>query len=134
MKLELKRTIKTSESTIGELYVDGVFECYTLEDVVRDNGEKVYGKTAIPAGTYKVICNLSNRFQRIMPLLLNVPGFEGVRIHSGNSSLDTEGCVLVGRKVVSDNYISESKLAYSSLLPKLQTAINNGENVTITVV
>jgi hypothetical protein len=128
MKLELKRTIKTSESTIGELYVDGVFECYTLEDVVRDNGEKVYGKTAIPAGTYKVICNLSNRFQRIMPLLLNVPGFEGVRIHSGNSSLDTEGCILVGR-VKEENRIGESKLAYSHLFPQLQAA----KEISITI-
>ena len=82
MKLLLKRLHKTQNSTIGELYVDGKFECYTLEDVERK--EKIYAKTAIPKGTYQVIINMSNRFKKLMPLLLNVPNFEGVRIHTGN--------------------------------------------------
>jgi len=74
MKLEVKRKIFTDKSTIGELYIDGVFECYTLEDTVRQ-GPKVFGKTAIPTGTYKVIVNMSNRFKRLLPLLVNVPEF-----------------------------------------------------------
>ena len=134
MKLELKRIDKQKDCTIGELYVDGKFECYTLEDVVRDNGVKVDGKTAIPTGTYAVSITFSNRFQKPLPLLANVPNFVGVRIHTGNTSLDTEGCVLVGRTKASPNSIGESKLAFAHLFPQLQTAINNGEKVTITII
>jgi len=83
MKIDLVRHVFTPRSTIGSLYVDGKFECYTLEDVVR-LGEKVYGETAIPEGTYEVQITFSNRFKRDLPLLLKVPGFEGVRIHPGN--------------------------------------------------
>ena len=82
MHLVLKRQPSTSKSTSGALSIDGKFECFTLEDVVR--AKKSAGQTAIPAGTYKVIINQSNRFKRLLPLLLNVPGFEGVRIHTGN--------------------------------------------------
>lgn len=128
MKLELKRTDKQKDCTIGELYVDGKFECYTLEDVVRDNGQKVNGATAIPPGKYDLVINFSNRFQKLLPLLLNVPNFEGVRIHTGNTSQDTEGCVLVGR-VKSGNTISESKLAFAHLFPQLQAA----KSITITI-
>lgn len=67
---------------------------YTCEDVVRDH--KIPGLTAIPAGVYKVEMTYSNRFHRVMPLLLDVPGFTGIRIHAGNSSTDTDGCILVG--------------------------------------
>lgn len=89
MLITVKRLYKTELSTIGELLIDGVFECFTLEDKERD--VKIKSETAIPKGTYKVIINQSNRFKRLLPLLLNVPNFEGVRIHSGNTNHNTEG-------------------------------------------
>lgn len=119
MKIEIKRLHKGSNSVIGELTVDGVWECYTLEDVERD--VKIKCETAIPKGTYKVIINQSNRFKKLMPLLLNVPGFEGVRIHSGNTNHDTEGCILVGR-TRSKDFIGQSRKAFAQLFEKMKKA------------
>lgn len=96
MLVEVKRNFKGSEYTIGKLYIDGNYYCDTLEDVVRPTGVKISGKTAIPAGKYKVKVTWSPRFRRYLPEILNVPGFSGVRIHSGNSATDTEGCLLLG--------------------------------------
>ena len=96
MKVTVKRTFKGSEYTIGKLYIDGAYFCDTLEDVVRPTGVKIPGKTAIPAGTYKVKKTMSPRFKTILPEILNVPNFTGVRIHSGNTAKDTEGCLLLG--------------------------------------
>ena len=133
MRLTLKRTTFTKESTIGELSVNGVFECYVLEDVVRSGPPaKVWGKTAIPAGTYGVIVNMSNRFRRLMPLLLKVPGYEGVRIHSGNTAADTEGCLLLGLDKKTD-FVGRSRDAYSRFMPRLQEALKAGQKVTITI-
>lgn len=80
---------------IGDLHLDGNFFCHTLEDEIRPDGEKVYGKTAIPAGRYKVVLTKSIRFNRVMPLLLDVPMFTGIRLHGGNTSEDSKGCPLV---------------------------------------
>lgn len=121
---------RSDKTTIGHLYVDGIFECYTLEDIERK--EKVYGKTAIPTGTYKVTINWSPRFKRPMPLLLQVPGFEGVRIHPGNTEVDTEGCILVGRKAEKDR-ILESRLAFDALFKKLETALNAKQVIELEV-
>jgi hypothetical protein len=99
VELRLTRKEFTDRSTIGELHVNGVFECFTLEDTVRP--VKIKGETAIPEGRYEVVVNFSERFQRPLPLLLNVPNFEGVRIHPGNTDKDTEGCILVGWTKVS---------------------------------
>ena len=105
MKLTLKRIALRSTYTIGRLYVDGNYFCDTLEDTVRDlnkngkfdNGEKkVYAKTAIPYGTYEIKWTYSPRFKKYTPQLMNVPSFEGIRIHAGNTSADTEGCLLLG--------------------------------------
>ena len=127
MKIEVKRLHRTDNSTIGELTIDGKFECYTLEDKEREF-IKIKGETAIPKGTYKVIINQSNRFKRLLPLLIGVPNFEGVRIHAGNSNHDTEGCILVGQNRSVD-YITKSRKAFDSLFKKMQGA----KNITITI-
>lgn len=126
MKILVKRISHTQHSTIGEMYVDGVFECYTLEDVVRD--QKIPGKTAIPAGTYKVIINKSNRFKRLLPLLIDVPNFEGVRIHTGNTHEDSSGCLLVGKGKTATT-VTQSRDAFNKLFPKMQKA----ESITLTI-
>lgn len=120
MKLLLKRLHKTNNSTIGELSIDGKFQCYVIEDIERV--EKVKGKTAIPKGTYQVVITMSNRFKKNLPLLLNVPNFEGVRIHSGNTALDTEGCLILGKTRAID-FVGNSKLAMSEFMSKLESAL-----------
>lgn len=100
MKLLLERTNIQPEFTEGKLYIDGVPFSDTLEDTYRDlaKEKKIDGKTAIPCGIYRVIMTFSQRFQRILPEIVNVPQFTGVRIHSGNTVNDTEACPLVGKK------------------------------------
>lgn len=123
MKLTLQRMRKTDTATIGKLTVDGVSFCDTLEDVVRANGEKVYGQTAIPAGYYEVVMTFSNRFQKLLPLLLNVPNFTGVRIHAGNKSTDTEGCLLVGVwDGKASDFIGASRVTFAKLMSQLAKA------------
>lgn len=119
MELRVERTDRSGNSTIGNLYVNDQFECYTLEDVERP--VKIKGKTAIPAGRYEVVINQSQRFGRLLPLFLNVPNFEGVRIHPGNTAADTEGCILVG-ETKSEGSIGQSKVAFERLFNKLKTA------------
>ena len=120
MRLTLTRKWFTDKSTIGELEVDGKPFCFTLEDAVR-TGPKVPGATAIPAGTYKVIVTMSQRFKRFLPLLLGVPGFEGIRIHAGNTDRDTEGCILVG-ETRGENFIGQSRAAFNRLFPLIDAA------------
>ena len=96
MKLTLKRNFKGPDYTIGKLYIDDHYFCDTLEDTVRPDGQKIKGKTAIPAGTYKVVKSYSPRFKKILPEILDVPNFTGVRIHAGNTAKDTDGCLLLG--------------------------------------
>lgn len=119
MKLHLKRLHKTGKSTIGELSIDGVFECYTLEDIERP--VKIKGITAIPKGTYKVGISMSTRFKKELPILFNVPNFTGVRIHSGNVAENTEGCILVGNSRSLD-FIGESRKAFNKLFAKMKLA------------
>ena len=126
MKLTLKRQIFTDKSTIGSLYIDDEFECFTLEDVVRPPGIKIPGATAILYGSYEVIIDYSNRFARNMPHVLNVPMFEGIRIHSGNTSSDTEGCILLGTLKNTDR-IYNSKLAFIKFLRKLEEGLKESE-------
>lgn len=136
MKITLIRQKFTENSTIGSLYIDGVFFCYTLED--KDRGlhqsegdfnvrsKKVYGKTAIPYGSYEVAMTFSNKYQRVMPLLLNVPGFAGIRIHSGNRAEDSEGCILLGSTVALD-FIGNSRITVAAFYKKLEQAIKKGK-------
>jgi len=133
MQLKLTRAQFEPTCTIGRLYADGVQNCWTLEDVVRPNGApKVFGQTAIPVGTYQVIITHSPHFGRDLPLLVNVPGFEGVRIHPGNTSADTEGCILVGMDRLADS-IGRSRLAFDALYSKIEQALARGEPVSIEV-
>ena len=121
MLIEVKRFEFKDTYTVGKMYLDGQYECYTLEDVVR-KGAKVNGQTAIPIGTYNVIINHSNRFNRDLPLLENVPNFTGVRIHAGNTSAHTEGCILVGTTWSGKDFIGNSRVAFNKLFEKLKKA------------
>lgn len=133
MQIKVIRKEFTDKSTIGELFIDNNFFCYTLEDKVRPiNEPKVYGQTAIPKGKYEVIINYSNRFKQQMPLLLNVQGFEGIRIHKGNTDADTHGCILLG-KSKSKDFIGLSNVAYNEFMTMLNKATKQGK-ITIEIV
>ena len=116
MELTIKRDTYTQKSTIGNLEVDGTYQCHTLEDRVRDH--KVYGKTAVPAGRYQVKITYSPRFAKKLPLLMDVPGYEGIRIHPGNTDDDTEGCILPGTTRGPD-MVGSSQKAFNDLMAKL---------------
>lgn len=134
MQLKLNRIFKTNTFTIGELYINEKYVTDTLEDRVRLEGEKVYGKTAIPEGTYEMVLSYSPRFKKILPEILNVPNFTGIRIHCGNSSADSSGCILVGTwDGEKEDWISDSKIAFNKLMSLLEEATNNKEKITITV-
>lgn len=131
MNILLHRFEFGSHYTIGRLFLDGVYQCYTLEDKVQS--PKVPGETAIPAGEYKVIFDFSNRFQKEMPHILDVPGFEGIRIHAGNTDKDTEGCVLLGETWAGNDFIYRSQSAFGRVCAKLQAAFEGGEGISIKV-
>jgi hypothetical protein len=120
MLVEIKRFEFKPNYTIGKLYIDGQYECYTLEDAVRDT--KIQDVTAIPTGEYKLVIDVSTRFKKFMPHILDVPNFTGVRIHSGNTSKDTEGCILLGKSWLSGDFIGNSKAAYNDFFNKLKEA------------
>lgn len=132
MKILVERTNCGPTCTIGSLYVDGAFECFTMEDVVRSDGHKVYGETAIPDGTYNVAITPSQRFKIDLPLVENVPGFTGIRIHPGNTAEDTDGCILVGR-TKGVNFVGESRAAFVALFKKIEDALDAGDKVTLEV-
>ena len=119
MNLRFLRKHPSADCIIGELFVNDVFECYTLEDIERP--VKLPGITAIPRGFYEVVITFSARFKKQLPLLLKVPNYDGVRIHSGNIAADTEGCILVG-KVKRINSIEQSRTAFKNLFSKLEAA------------
>lgn len=134
MELKLNRIFLGSSATIGELLVNDKHLCDTLEDKVRPEGEKVYGKTAIPEGTYEVKLTHSPRFKKILPEILNVPNFSGIRIHSLNKAEESEGCIGVGEWNGKDtNWISNSRKTFDKLFKLLETANKNKEKITITV-
>lgn len=141
MELKLTRTDRTEESTIGDLTVDGVWEAYILEDKDRGLRQdmsleeikllKIHGKTCIPSGRYEVAITFSNKFQKYLPLLLNVPGYEGIRIHSGNVAANTEGCLLPGTFKNHDR-VSDSRTAFKKLFDKMK-AVEKKEKMFLTV-
>jgi len=142
MQIRVDRYKCGAKSTLGNLCIDGKWFCYSLEDADRKlevNPEaKVYGETCIPRGTYEVIINYSNRFKVEMPLLLGVDGFEGVRIHPGNTNEDTHGCILVGTRwgtsAQGDYIVMNSRAAYNALFDLIDTALERQDKVTLEVV
>lgn len=120
MWLNLDRKYLKPGWTIGHLYVDGYFFADTLEDRVRNlaTDKKVPGETAIPAGTYRLILSESKRFKRILPEILGVPGFTGVRIHAGNTAADSAGCVLIGKNTA-PGMLTESRAYMARLMGQL---------------
>ena len=135
MKLRVERLWKKPAYTVGRLFVDGKFFCNTLEDTVRDlsNEKKVYGKTAIPYGEYKVVYNWSPKFGRNLPRLLNVPALEGILIHPGNTADDSAGCILVGRNTEVGR-LTESRYTSDKLNVLIEDAQRGGESITIEIV
>lgn len=142
MELLLDRDVRTTNSTTGKLYVDGKFHSFVLED--EDRGlkdamslaeiaeRKIHGKTCIPEGRYPVIINHSPGFKRLLPRLLNVPGYSGVLIHPGNTAVDTEGCLLPGYARAADT-VTSSRLAFDALFDILKKAFDAGEKIFITI-
>lgn len=143
MKLKLERKYKKPNYTIGNLYVNGKWFCNTIEDKDRGLSQdmpldeikklKIKGETAIPTGTYSIIITYSPKYKKPMPLLLSVKGFEGIRIHSGNTARDTEGCLVVGENKEVGKVIN-SRYTFNKLFNILQKAIDNGETVRIEIV
>lgn len=130
MTLRVIREPSLNNATLGVLFVNGHFQCFTLEDQIREiPGEtveswKMPGQTAIPQGRYRVLVTPSQRFQRPLPILLDVPGFTGVRIHAGNTITDTEGCILVGQDRQNGRLL-QSRVALDALLTTLTTAADD---------
>lgn len=136
MKLLLDRKEYADEATLGDLYVDGVWECVTLEDELAINGKKDPGKTCIPDGIYEVLITWSPKFKRRLPLLIEVPGFDGIRIHPGNTVEDTNGCLLTGEKLIQVSgvpFLTHSAAAFERLFAKLDKAYTVGEKLSIEV-
>lgn len=134
MKITVKRIFKGPSYTIGKLYIDGQYFSDTIEDVVRhlpavcpdtSKGrgckckEKVYARTAIPEGTYKVTMEHSPRFKRRLPYLHDVPHFLGILIHSGNTDVDSAGCIIVGRNTVKGKVL-ESRVTLDKLIARIE--------------
>ena len=128
MKLKLVRIANRPTYCIGKLYIDGEYFCDTIEDTDRGLDDsmsvkeilskKVKAKTAIPTGTYPIEITYSPKYKRMMPLLLGVKGYNGIRIHSGNTSKDTEGCLLVGKNT-KVGMVTDSRNTYQKLYAKL---------------
>lgn len=138
MNLKLVRKYRKETYTIGKLYVDGVYFCDTIED--KDRGlddsmvladimvKKKYGETAIPYGTYKVEINYSPKYKKLMPQIMNVKGFGGIRIHSGNTAKDTLGCLIVGKNT-KKGMVTESRATYN----KLFALMKDEKDITIEI-
>jgi hypothetical protein len=130
MELVLVRDDFTPQRTIGRLWYaqPGPF---TLEDAVH-GGPKIPGETAIPEGRYRIVVTKSQRFGRMLPLLLDVPGFEGIRIHTGNTHAETSGCLLVGQKR-DEHHVLWSGVAMDIFQPIVADALARGQDVFVTI-
>lgn len=151
MRIKVIREILTPTETLGSLYINDKFFCYTLEDVDRHfinnqseefiKAHKVKANTAIPSGEYRMVLSMSNRFKRIMPEVLNVPAFQGIRFHGGNTHKDSEGCVLVAKQRNVNkpsswqgikNWIFGSQ--EKQLVAEMQKALSKGEKIELSIV
>lgn len=138
MEIKVIRNILTSEYTVGKLYIDEEYICDTIEDRCRKiekKEDKIYGVTAIPHGRYPVILDYSPKYSKLMPHILDVPYFEGIRIHCGNSDEDSLGCIIVGEYCpgVAGGWVSNSRIAYGKVFTKLKQASDKGERIFITI-
>jgi hypothetical protein len=134
MEITVARKEFTDNSTIGELSINGKFFCYTLEDKDRhleSGGTKVWGVTCIPRGIYNLILSFSNRFQKYLPEILNVPQFEGIRIHNGNVASSSEGCILLGN-TKSKDFVGNSVVTLNKFLAEIK-AVEKKEKVVIKI-
>ncbi len=141
MNLELNRKHFTHISTIGELSIQNPsgsmdFECYILEDTDRKledpHNVKIPHQTCIPRGRYEIVVTLSKRFGRMLPLLVNVPQYDGIRVHPGNKPSNTDGCLLPGMSYNTD-YVGSSVEAWGNLYDKILKAHNSGEPIWINI-
>lgn len=130
MELLLIREKFTPNTTLGSLSINGTPQCKTLEDTVRE--VKIKNETAIPEGKYKIILDVSKKFGKLMPLLIDVPQFDGIRIHSGYDKEDTRGCIIVGY-VWGDDCIYRSRVAFNDLMEKLMQASKAKEEIWISI-
>lgn len=132
MEIKVKRFAFKETYTIGKLFINGEYYCDTLEDKVRPQGVKIFGETAIPAGVYDVTMSYSVRFKKYMPEIENVPNFQGIRIHSGNTDKDTHGCILVGKNTVIGK-LTDSSVKFIPLMIQIEKALKRKEKVKITI-
>ena len=142
MKIRLHRKWLKKGYSIGNLYINGTFITNTLEDEDRGLQEfnpleeikkkKIKGETAIPVGTYQVTWTYSPRFKKMLPLLNGVPGYEGIRIHSGNKAKDTEGCILCGKNTEVGT-VTNSRYWTNKVCAMIEKAYKDKEQVTITI-
>ena len=142
MELKLERKYRNNNYCIDKLYINGKYFSDVLEDPDRGLTDtmsleeikkiKIKGNTCIPYGTYNITITYSPRFKKNLPLLNNVKGFDGIRIHSGNTPQDTEGCLLLGLNKVKGRVV-DSKVTVNKFIDIVQEALNKGEKVTITI-
>ena len=138
MEILVKRLYKKSEYTIGKMYINGEYFCDTVEDTDRGlsqemsnsyiEARKVYGKTAIPVGRYRVVLSYSNKFKKTLPLLKDVLGFGGIRIHSGNTAEDSLGCIIVGENKIKGGVINSRQT-----MERLMYRLRNEKNIVIEI-
>lgn len=143
MEIQLIRKYRKTNYTIGQLFINNQYFSDTLEDTDRGLKDsmsleeirriKVFGSTCIPYGTYKVTITYSPKFKKNLPLINNVKGFDGIRIHSGNTSSDTQGCILLGFNKVKGKVIN-SKDTIDKFINLVQKAIDIGEQITIHII
>ena len=143
MEIQVNRIARKDGYTIGRMSLNGEYFCDTLEDTDRGLNatmsvgeilaQKIKAQTAIPTGKYDVILTLSPRFKRVLPLLLSVKGYEGVRIHAGNTAEDTEGCLLLGENKVKGQVLN-SRATLEKLMSVLLECEKRKEKISITIV